>query len=497
MGMKEKAVPASLGELKNSGYEIIPVKEEIRKNLILKLTNGEPVFPGLIGYEETVTKYLINALLAKHDIILLGHRGQGKTRLLRQLTNLLDAQIPIIAGSPVNDSPFGPISKFGRDRILEFGDKTPLEWVGREGRYGEKLATPDVSIADLIGDVDPLKAMNEKLDFSHEGVMHFGLIPRSNRGIFVINELPDLQARIQVGLLNILEERDFQIRGFPIRLPLDIFIAFSANPEDYTNRGNIITPLKDRIDSQILTHYPKDRLTALRITEQEAWIERNGSQVEIHSVLRHCLEQIAFEARADKDYVDQSSGVSSRMSISALENLISTVERRNIGGARVGGKAPWQARFMDLDGILPSLTGKMELVYEGEREGPANTAHLMITRSIKSVFQENFRDPYNRKEKNPEENPYFPLLTWFETGGNLTLRDDVSEGEYEKMLLSVPNLKEVTRTCWLKQKEMPAEKELPILMELVLEGLHAHARLSKTNITHGYVYRDVMSTIMA
>src|SRR5581483_4177970 len=326
--------PATLGELRAIGYSVLPVKEELRRNLIEKLRRKEPIFPGIIGYEDTVIPQIVNAVLAKHDIILLGLRGQAKTRIARALIELLDEWVPIVKGSEINDDPFRPISYAAVQTVREMGDATPLEWVHRSERYGEKLATPDVTIADIIGDIDPLKAAHQRLHYSHEGAIHFGIVPRTNRGIFTINELPDLQPRIQVGLFNLLEERDIQIRGFNIRIPLDVMMVFTANPEDYTNRGNIVTPLKDRIASQILTHYPLTMEHAIAITEQEAWTGR-GSQrfgeegIVIPHYFKEIIEQIAFEARKS-EFIDQKSGVSARLSTSAMEALISNAERRSI-----------------------------------------------------------------------------------------------------------------------------------------------------------------------
>ncbi|HEX7252787.1 MAG TPA: AAA family ATPase, partial [Thermoanaerobaculia bacterium] len=319
--------PRTVGELKSSGYRPQNVKDELRKNLRCALAKGENPFPGIFGYERTVLPALHNAILSRHDLLLLGLRGQAKTRLLRMLVNLLDPEIPAIAGSEINEDPFRPITKYGRRMLSEKGDDAPISWIPREERYREKLATPDVTIADLIGDIDPIKAATERRSYSDEEVIHFGIVPRTNRGIFAINELPDLQPRIQVGLLNILEERDLQIRGFPVRIPLDILLVFSANPEDYTNRGNIITPLKDRISSQILTHYPDDVKVAAKITAQEAWLDREDEpRIEIPDFFRELVEEIAFAAR-QSEFVDQSSGVSARMPISAIEILASNLER--------------------------------------------------------------------------------------------------------------------------------------------------------------------------
>src|SRR5215467_9873096 len=381
--------PATVGELKASGYRPRGVKEELRKNLRSALARGENPFEGIHGYERTVLPSLHNAILSRHDFLLLGLRGQAKTRLLRMLVNLLDLEIPAIAGSELNEDPFAPITKYGRRILTERGDETPIAWIPRSERYREKLATPDVTIADLIGDIDPIKAATQKRTYSDEEIIHFGIVPRTNRGIFAINELPDLQPRIQVGLLNILEERDLQIRGFPIRIPLDILLVFSANPEDYTNRGNIITPLKDRISSQILTHYPDDVKTARAITEQEAWLDRDREPfVEIPDFFRELVEEIAFAAR-QSEFVDQSSGVSARMPISAVETLASNLERR----ALKNREARVLPRLCDLPATLPAITGKVEMVYECEQQETDVIAKKLIGTAVKKLFDAKFPAP--------------------------------------------------------------------------------------------------------
>src|SRR5688572_15650655 len=353
-------------ELKEAGYKPRSIKEEIRNNLIKKLESKEKTFNGIVGYEETVIPDVERALLSKHNILFLGLRGQAKTRMARQMMELLDEYVPIVAGSEINEDPFIPISKSTIKLIAEKGDATPVTWMHRSERYGEKLATPDVSVADLIGDIDPIKAANLRLSFADEGVIHYGIIPKSNRGIFVINEIPDLQARIQVALFNILEEGDIQIRGFKLRLPLDILFVFTANPEDYTNRGSIVTPLKDRIESQILTHYPKSLETALAITEQEAEIHPDQKdKIKVSDLVKRLIEQVSFEAR-NNEYVDKKSGVSARLTIAAFENAVSAAERRAI----INNEKQTQVWIGDLAGIIPSITGKIELVYEGEQEGP-------------------------------------------------------------------------------------------------------------------------------
>ena len=353
----------TVGELKSSGYKPRSIKEEIRANLLKKLKQNDKTFSNIVGYEDSVIPDVERALLSRHNILFLGLRGQAKTRMARQMIDLLDEYIPVISGSEINDDPLLPVSKYAKDQLAAHGDETPIHWVHRSERYGEKLATPDVSVADLIGDIDPIKAANYKLSFADERVIHYGIIPRSNRGIFVINELPDLQARIQVALFNILEEGDVQIRGFKLRLPLDILFVFTANPEDYTNRGSIVTPLKDRIESQILTHYPKSLEHALAITEQEADIEFDQkNKVAISDLIKRLIEQVAFEARAS-EFVDKKSGVSARLTISAFENAVSTAERRSI----INKEKNTQVWVSDLVGIIPSITGKIELVYEGEQ----------------------------------------------------------------------------------------------------------------------------------
>src|SRR6187401_3122048 len=407
----------TLGELKKSGYQPRSIKEELRQNLILKLKRKENTFPGILGYEDSVVPDVERALLSKHNILFLGLRGQAKTRMARQMTELLDEYIPVIAGSDINDDPLHPISKYARDAVLQKGDDTPIEWIHRSERYGEKLATPDVSVADLIGDIDPIKAANLRLSFADERVIHYGIIPKSNRGIFVINELPDLQARIQVALFNILEEGDVQIRGFKLRLPLDILFVFTANPEDYTNRGSIVTPLKDRIESQILTHYPKSLETALQITEQEAQInEAQKKKVKVSDLIKRLIEQVAFEARLS-ELVDKKSGVSARLSISAYENAISAAERRAI----INDEKETQVWLSDLIGIIPSITGKIELVYEGEQEGPYQVAFNLLERSIRTQFGQYFPNPDSLKKKKSKEagaddNPYKAITRWFDAG---------------------------------------------------------------------------------
>jgi len=383
-----------LGELKAAGYQPKTIKEEMRDNLIAALQSKKNVFEGIQGYDESVIPQLQTAILSRHNIILLGLRGQAKTRLARLMVNLLDEYIPVVKGSEMNDDPLQPISRYAKDQIAEWGLQTPVAWLHRDERYAEKLATPDVSVADLIGDVDPIKAATLKLNYADERVIHYGIIPRSHRSIFVINELPDLQARIQVSLFNILQEGDIQIRGFKMRLPLDIQFVFTANPEDYTNRGSIVTPLKDRIDSQILTHYPKSMGISRAITEQESDITPSQKEsIVIPSLLQDLIEQVAFEAR-ESDFVDKKSGVSARLTISALENLYSTVERRML----INKESKGYARISDIYGILPSITGKVELVYEGEVEGIATVATMLIGKALRKQFSGIFPNPEKNKK---------------------------------------------------------------------------------------------------
>lgn len=475
----------TLGDLRATGYNSKSVKQELRDNLIGNLKQKVNVFEGIWGYEETVIPDIERAILSMHDINLLGLRGQAKTRIARMMVKLLDEYIPVISGSEINDDPFHPISRYGHDAIEKNGDNTPIEWMHRDERYTEKLATPDVSIADLIGDVDPIKAATLKLPYSDERVIHFGLIPRSHRGIFVINELPDLQARIQVALFNILQEGDIQIRGFKIRMPLEIQFVFTANPEDYTNRGSIVTPLKDRIDSQIITHYPNDIATSRKITEQEAYIkeeQRNG--IRVSEVSKDLIEQIAFEAR-DSEYVDSKSGVSARLTISAYENLMSGAERRAlIHGEDVA------VRISDLYGVVPSITGKVELVYEGEQEGPGIVAHNLVGKAIRTQFVNYFPDPEKvRKQKAP--NPYRRITDWFGNEKMVDILNDFSNKEYENALISVPGLREMVRKYHPK-----TDPGLELfLMEFALHGLAEYSMLSKHRLSKGLQFKDLLSSM--
>ena len=477
--------PKTLGELKKSGYRSKSIKDELRDNLIERLKRKEPVFSGIWGYEETVIPDLERAILAGHDINLLGLRGQAKTRLARLMVNLLDEYVPVIEGSELNDDPLRPLSRFGTDKVAELGDATPLTWLHREERYTEKLATPDVSVADLIGDVDPIKAAALKLPYSDERVIHFGLIPRSNRCIFVINELPDLQARIQVSLFNILQEGDIQIRGFKLRLPLDIQFVFTANPEDYTNRGSIVTPLKDRIDSQIITHYPKTLEIGKRITQQEARLKDAQKTIAANEIAKDLVEQIAFEARKS-EYVDAKSGVSARLTISAYENLIAAAERRSI----INGEKNPSIRIADFVGVIPAITGKVELVYEGEQEGPNIVAQNLVGKAIRTQFLNYFPDP-DKFRKQKEKSPYKKIADWFGEGNSLDLLHDMPQPDYDKKLKTVPGLPELVNEF---HKGQEAQTKL-FLMEFALHGLAEFSLISKHHLTAGLQFKDLLSSM--
>lgn len=474
----------TLGELKRSGYQSKSIKQELRDNLIHKIQNKENVFEGIWGYEDTVIPDLERAILAGHDINLLGLRGQAKTRIARLMIRLLDPFIPVIAGSELNDDPLKPLSRFGLDQVAELGDATPIAWIPAADRYTEKLATPDVSIADLIGDVDPIKAASLKLPYSDERVIHFGLIPRSNRGIFVINELPDLQARIQVALFNILQEGDIQIRGFKLRMPLEIQFVFTANPEDYTNRGSIVTPLKDRIDSQIITHYPKTIEIGKRITKQEAQLKDDQlARVTINEIARDLIEQIAFEARKS-EYVDAKSGVSARLTISAMENLTAGAERRALHNQ----EKQTHVRITDFVGVIPAITGKVELVYEGEQEGPGIVAQNLIGKAIRTQFLNYFPDP-DKFRKQKERSPYKKISDWFGEGNIIDLLHDMKGQDYQKTLTSVPGLTELIAEY---QKGLSAEAKL-FMMEFALFGLAEYSLISRQVLTSGLQFKDLLS----
>ena len=472
----------TFGDLKKAGYEYKTVKEELRRNLLHKLMKKEPTFEGIHGYEYTVIPELERAILSKHNINLLGLRGQAKTRLARQMVSLLDEYIPIVAGSEINDDPFKPISRYAKELLAEKGDQTPIEWLHRENRFSEKLATPDVTVADIIGDVDPIKAANLKLNYADDRVIHFGMIPRANRSIFVINELPDLQARIQVALFNILQEGDIQIRGFKLRMPLDIQFVFTANPEDYTNRGSIVTPLKDRIGSQILTHYPDDIETARTITQQET--EAASSEKEkiyVPELAKDILEQISFEARKS-EFIDAKSGVSARLSITAFENLLSTAERR----ALTNGEDKTSVRLSDFMGVIPAITGKVELVYEGEQEGASEVAEQLISKAVKTQFNHYF-PKIEKLQKQSDRDPYAEVVAWFFEESGFELLDTLSDVEYKRQLNTIEPLNE------LLKKHVPdiSAEDKPFFKEVVLWALTEYKKLSKYNLGDGIQFKDV------
>nr|WP_298992358.1 magnesium chelatase [uncultured Polaribacter sp.] len=470
----------TLGELKKSGYKSKSIKDELRENLISKLMSKETVFKGVHGYENTVIPELERAILSKHNINLLGLRGQAKTRLARLMIGLLDEYIPVVEGSEINDDPQNPISRYAIELIKEKGDETPIYWLHRDERFAEKLATPDVTVADIIGDVDPIKAANLKLSYADDRVIHYGMIPRANRCIFVINELPDLQARIQVALFNILQEGDIQIRGFKLRLPLDMQFVFTANPEDYTNRGSIVTPLKDRIGSQILTHYPEDIETAKIITQQEAKnIQKDF--IKVPELAKDLLEQVVFEAR-ESEYIDAKSGVSARLSISAFENLLSTAERRAI----LSGDDETMIRLSDFDGIIPAITGKVELVYEGEQEGAHVVADNLIKKAIKSIFPTYFPE-IKKLEKQSEETPYDAIVSWFfNADEDFELLEDFNNQQYKNELDKIGPLDD-----FLQEHQPNMNKaDAYFVKEFLLWGLVEFKKLSKYRFAEGTQFKD-------
>ena len=470
----------TLGELKKSGYKSKSIKDELRENLISKLMSKETVFKGVHGYENTVIPELERAILSKHNINLLGLRGQAKTRLARLMVGLLDEYIPVVEGSEINDDPQNPISRYAIELIKEKGDETPIYWLHRDERFAEKLATPDVTVADIIGDVDPIKAANLKLSYADDRVIHYGMIPRANRCIFVINELPDLQARIQVALFNILQEGDIQIRGFKLRLPLDMQFVFTANPEDYTNRGSIVTPLKDRIGSQILTHYPEDIETAKIITKQEAKnIQKDF--IKVPELAKDLLEQVLFEAR-ESEYIDAKSGVSARLSISAFENLLSTAERRAI----LSGDDETMIRLSDFDGIIPAITGKVELVYEGEQEGAHVVADNLIKKAIKSIFPTYFPE-IKKLEKQSEETPYDAIVSWFfNADEDFELLEDFNNQQYKNELDKIGPLDD-----FLQEHQPNMNKaDAYFVKEFLLWGLVEFKKLSKYRFAEGTQFKD-------
>ncbi|WP_316812675.1 sigma 54-interacting transcriptional regulator [Pedobacter heparinus] len=476
----------TLGELKASNYTSLSVKDELRKNLIKQLQDKDAGFDGILGYDETVIPELQTAILSRHNILLLGLRGQAKTRIARLMVNLLDEYIPYVSGSEIFDDPLHPISWYAKHEILIHGDNTPVSWQHRTERYTEKLATPDVTVADLIGDVDPIKAATLKLTYNDERVIHFGLIPRAHRSIFVINELPDLQARIQVALFNMLQEKDIQIRGFKLRLPLDVQFVFTANPEDYTNRGSIVTPLKDRIESQILTHYPKTIAISRKITFQEAKISPEQSQnIEADGLIKDLVEQVAFEARRS-EFIDQKSGVSARLTISAYENLISTAERRML----INREKNTVVRLSDLTGIIPAVTGKIELVYEGELEGPAKVANTLIGKAIKSLFARYFPDPEKAK-KSKSANPYLIITEWFTEGHTLDISDQLNNAQYKKELMKAAGLYDLVK----KFHPKISENQTLLLMEFALHGLAEYSQLNKKYLEGGFGFSDMFDSL--
>ena len=471
----------TLAELKKAKYKQKSIKDELRENLIYNIQNKINVFQGIHGYEKSVIPELERAILSRHNINLLGLRGQAKTRIARLMVNLLDEYIPYIEGSEIYDDPIAPISRASIELTKKLGDDTPISWLHRSERFAEKLATPDVTVADLIGDIDPIKAANLKLSYADDRVIHYGMIPRANRCIFVINELPDLQARIQVSLFNILQEGDVQIRGFKLRLELDMQFIFTANPEDYTNRGSIVTPLKDRIGSQILTHYPKDIETAKKITNQE--IKATLSQKEniyLPALAADLLEEISFEAR-QSEYIDEKSGVSARLSISALENLLSSAEQRLLRN----NESKTTVRLSDFSSIIPAITGKVELVYEGEQEGAEFVANKLIDSAIKTLFEKNF-PKIEKLEKQGANTPYDDLVTWFFNESKFEILNGISEKEYQKKLLSIEPLNKL-----LKEYQPEALKEdIYFLNEFVLWGLVEFKKLSKVEYSEGIEIQD-------
>lgn len=486
LASEEKLKIRTLGALKASGYNSFTVKEELRNNLIQKIRLGQPVFSGIWGYEKTVIPDVERAILSMHNINFLGLRGQAKTRMARSMVGLLDEYIPVLEGSELNEDPLHPLTRSSAALIAEKGDETPVGWIHRDERYTEKLATPDVSVADLIGDVDPIRAATLKLPYSDERVIHFGLIPRANRGIFVINELPDLQARIQVSLFNILQEGDIQIRGFKFRLPLDIQFVFTANPEDYTNRGSIVTPLKDRIDSQIVTHYPLSVETGIKITAQEAKVKDGQESISfVHNLVKTLIEQIAFEAR-NSEYVDKKSGVSARMTISAYENLLSSVERRCLAN----GEKSSYARISDLYHTVPAICGKVELVYEGEVEGPVIVAQNLIGKAIRTLFSSYF--PELEKAKKDLDPKIKKVIDWFGNGNQIVIADDLTNPEYRARLKTIDGLDEYI------EDYLPGapEEDRLLLMEFALHGLAEFSKIGREILDNGTDFKDLLDTML-
>ncbi|TVQ47991.1 MAG: magnesium chelatase [Saprospirales bacterium] len=475
----------TLGELKSQNYAPKSIKQEIKDNLIHHIKNKTNVFYDIFGYDETVIPDIEKALLAKHNFLLLGLRGQAKTRVARNIVRLLDNEIPIIKGSEINDNPLNPISYYGKKMIAEHGDNCLIDWISAEDRYVEKLATPDVSVSDLIGDLDPIKAVNLKLSYSDEQAIHFGLVPRSHRSIFVLNELPDLQPRIQVALFNILEEGDIQIRGFKLRLPLDILFIFTANPEDYTNRGSIITPLKDRIESQITTHYPHEIEISKMITKNEAKIDSDLlSKIYIPELAEDLLEYIAFNAR-ESEFIDESSGVSARMTIASRELIFGAAERRLL----LNNEATTSIRFSDFWSIIPAITGKVELLYEGENLGPHEVALNIMSEAVKELYLEYFPNPNKKIPLNYQE-LYTSIKSWFETGNSLELKNDEPDKLRVDKLKSVKGLNE-----FVEYHNFDA-KDIPFIKELTLHALTEFEQISKEIIAGRIMFKDPLAGML-
>ena len=473
----------TLGELKSSGYESRSIKDEMRENLITAIRSGRPLFQGIQGYEHTVLPQLKQAILARHNINFLGLRGQAKTRMARLMVELLDEYIPVVEGSEINDDPLRPISDYAKETIARLGDATPISWLSSSERFFEKLATPDVSVADLIGDIDPIKASQLKVSLSDHRVIHYGMVPRANRCLFVINELPDLQARIQVSLFSILQEGEVQIRGFKLQLPIDIAFVFTANPEDYTNRGSIVTPLKDRIGSQIVTHYPLDIQIAKAITEQEAK-KPEGVQITVLEPARDIIEAISFQARKS-EYVDAKSGVSARLSISAFEHMLSHAEYRLIENGQTSGVI----RVSDIMAVVPAITGKVELVYEGENEGPLFVAEHLIDLAVRQVF-ETFFPKIEKLEKKGVTTPYDELYTWFYENEAVELHDYADEVYYRELLDQIKPLADI-----VNKYVTDADKELSyFLKELLLFGLVGSQKLTKKRFNQTTTINDLYSS---
>jgi magnesium chelatase subunit I len=480
--MTNKKMPSTLGDLKKTNYKPQSIKDEMRANLIEKIKSQETIFPGIYGFDDTVLPDMQRAVLSRHNILLLGLRGQAKTRIARLMVNLLDEYIPVVAGSELNDDPCKPISRFAIDLIAEKGDLTPITWLHRSERYVEKLATPDVSIADLVGDVDPIKAANLRLPYSDERVIHFGIIPRAHRCIFVINELPDLQARIQVSLFNVLQEGDMQIRGFKLRLPIEVQFVFTANPEDYTNRGSIVTPLKDRIESQITTHYPDSIDIGRKITQQEAKVaDAQRDAIHVSDTLKDIIEEIAFAAR-ESEFVDKKSGVSARLTIAAFENLYSSAELRMLQN----NEKSTEARISDFWGVIPALTGKMEMVYEGEQEGPHAVALNIIGAAIKKVFLKHFPNP-NKLKKGQERDPYGTVKAWFTAENTVNILNNLTGKKYKEALSDVAGLPKLLDNANI------TEQDKYVFMEILLHGLAEFEVLSKEFIESKWVFKDFLT----